>query len=62
MGSANLAQKGCFARQAGKKEAIVTVYVLYCFDARGVVVVQYCFKWGLLYSGGMVQTMHDQIT
>ena len=45
-----------------EKEAIVTAYVLYCFDARGVVVVQYCFKWGLLYSGGTVQTMHDQTT
>ena len=42
------------------KGAILTAYVLYCFDARGVVVVQYCVKWGLLYSGGTVQTMHDQ--
>ena len=45
-----------------EKGAIVTAYVLYCFDARGVVVVQYCVKWGLLYSGGTVQTMHDQTT
>ena len=45
-----------------EKGAMVTAYVLYCFDARGVVVVQYCFKWGLLYSGGTVQTMHDQTT
>ena len=45
-----------------KKRIIVTAYVLYRFDARGVVVVQYCFKWGLLYGGGTVQTMHDQTT
>ena len=32
-----------------EKEAIVTVYVLYCFDARGVIVVRYCFKRGLFY-------------
>ena len=38
-----------------EKGTIVTTYVLYCFDARGVVVVQYCFKWGLLYGGGTVQ-------
>ena len=45
-----------------EKGTIVTAYVLYYFDARGVVVVQYCFKWALLYSGGTVQTMHDQTT
>ena len=45
-----------------EKGTIVTAYVLYCFDAREVVVVQYCFKWGLLFSGGTVQTMHDQTT
>ena len=50
-------------RKAGRiKEAIVAVCVLYCFDGREVVIVQYCFKWGLLYSGGTVQTMHNQTT
>ena len=55
------AKKGA-SRGRQEKEAIITAYVLYCFDARGVVVVQYCFKWGLLYSGGAVQVMHDQTT
>ena len=45
-----------------EKGTVVTAYVLYCFDARGVVIVQYCFKWSLLYSGRTVQTMHDQTT
>ena len=36
-------------RDGQEKEAIVTVYVLYCFDARGVIVVRYCFKWGIFY-------------
>ena len=35
------------SRGGQEKEAIVTVYVLYCFDARGLIVVRYCFKWGL---------------
>ena len=37
-----------------EKGAIVTVYVLYCFDARGVIVVRYCFSYCstvLFYSG-----------
>ena len=33
------------ASQCGQeKGTIVTAYVLYCFDARGVIVVQYCFS------------------
>ena len=35
--------KGCFAGRA-EKGTIVTAYVLYCFDARGVIVVRYCFS------------------
>ena len=35
------------SRGGQEKETIVTAYVLYNFDARGVVVVQYCFEWGL---------------
>ena len=45
-----------------EKGTIVTAYVLYCFDARGVVVVQCCFKWSFFNSGGTVQTMHGQTT
>ena len=57
-----ISRKKGASRGRQEKEAIVTAYVLYCFDARGVDVVQYCFKWGLLYSGGTVQTMRDQTT
>ena len=32
------------SRGGQEKGAIVTAYVLYCFDARGVVVVRYCFS------------------
>ena len=29
-----------------EKGTIVTAYVLYCFDARGVIAVRYCFNLG----------------
>ena len=43
------------SRGRQERGAIVTVYVLYCFDARGVVVVRYCFSYYstvLFYSCG----------
>ena len=43
------------APRGGKeKGTIVTAYVLYCFDARGVIVVRYCFNLAsfFMYSGG----------
>ena len=43
------------SRGVQKKGTIVTAYVLCCFDARGVIVVRYCFSncsTVLFYSGG----------
>ena len=48
------------SRGGQEKGTIVTAYVLYCFDARGVIVVRYCFRncsTLLFYSGGADVTM-----
>ena len=45
-----ISRKKGASRGRQEKGTKVTAYVLYCF------------KWGLLYSGGTVQTMHDQTT
>ena len=34
------------SRGGQEKGIIVTAYVLYCFDAREVIVVRYCFNLG----------------
>ena len=50
-----ISRKKGASRGRQEKGAIVTVYVLYCFDARGVIVVRYCFSYCstvLFYSGG----------
>ena len=50
-----ISRKKGASRGRQEKGAIVTVYVLYCFDARGVVEVRYCFSCCstvLFYSGG----------
>ena len=38
-------EKGA-SRGRREKGTIVTAYVLYCFDARGVIEVRYCFNLG----------------
>ena len=37
-------EKGA-SRGRQEKGTIVTAYVLYCFNARGVIAVRYCLKW-----------------
>ena len=55
-----ISRKKGASRGRPEKGAIVTVYVLYCFDAGGVIVVRYCFSHcstDLFYSGGADVTM-----
>ena len=44
--SVDISRKRGASRDRQEKETIVTAYVLYCFDARGVIAVRDCFNLG----------------